>query len=553
MRKKTEKPTTAKNSYKTAAYLRLSKGDGDVDGVEKAESNSISSQRLIIDRFLEEHPEMELVDTYIDDGYTGTNFKRPELKRLMYDVDEGRIDCIVCKDLSRWGRERIETGTYLSRIFKEKGVRFVAITDHYDSLTATGSDEHLIMPIKALTNDTFSRDISMKVRSSQSVKREKGEYIAAFAPYGYKKDPEDKNHLIIDEPAAQVVRRIFARKIEGVSANAIARELTEEGVLPPAAYKRKNGLKCGGSRKSSENRWAASQVLHILRGEVYTGSTVQGRTSKVSYKVNKIIRKPKGDWDIVEGTHEAIISRSDFLIVQSLLTRDTIASVNRTEGYLFSGLLFCGDCGSAMIRRVSTWKEKRTVYFICSNYNNKGRGSPGCTRHSIRESDLVLIVRESLNRMIRRMCRFDELARQLEDMQINMEDAIARDREIQRLQQELEKCRVLKSSLYQDMKEGLISEQQFNSYREQYSERERRLQESILRQKELIRKIYENGIAAGDILNQFREDPRIGELNHRLLVSLIDRILIYEDKTVDIIYRYTDEMQKCASILNNVS
>lgn len=151
------------------------------------------------------------------------------------------------------------------------------------------------------------------------------------------------------------------------------------------------------------------------------------------------------------------------------------------------------------------------------------------------------------------MCRFDELARRLEDMQINMEDAIARDREIQRLQQELEKCRVLKSSLYQDMKEGLISEQQFNSYREQYSERERRLQESILRQKELIRKIYENGIAAGDILKQFREDPRIGELNHRLLVSLIDRILIYEDKTVDIIYRYTDEMQKCASILNNVS
>lgn len=184
MRKKPEKPTVAKSVYKTAAYLRLSKGDGDVDGIEKSESNSISNQRLIIDRFLEEHPEMELVDTYIDDGYTGTNFKRPELKRLMYDVDDGRIDCIVCKDLSRWGRERIETGTYLSRIFKEKGVRFVAINDHYDSLTATGSDDHLIMPIKALTNDTFSRDISMKVRSSQSVKREKGEYIAPFVLRG---------------------------------------------------------------------------------------------------------------------------------------------------------------------------------------------------------------------------------------------------------------------------------------------------------------------------------------------------------------------------------
>ena len=553
MRKKPEKQTLVKSVYKTAAYLRLSKGDGDVDGVEKSESNSISNQRLIIDRFLEEHPEMELVDTYIDDGYTGTNFKRPELKRLMYDVDEGRIDCIVCKDLSRWGRERIETGTYLSRIFKEKGVRFVAINDHYDSLTATGSDDHLIMPIKALTNDTFSRDISMKVRSSQSVKREKGEYIGPFAPYGYKKDPENKNRLIVDEPAAQTVRRIFARRIEGVSANAIARELTEEGVLPPAAYKRRNGQNCGGFRRTRGTRWIASQVLHILRSEIYIGNMVQGKTSKVSYKVNRVISKPKEDWDIVEGTHEAIINRSDFLIVQSLLSRDTISSPNKTEGYLFSGLLYCGDCGSAMHRRVSTWKEKRTVYYICSAYNTKSRGSPGCTRHSIREPDLIQIVRESLNRMIRKMCRFDELAGRLEDMQISMEDAVARDQEIMRLQQELEKCRILKSSLYQDLKEGLISEQQFTSYREQYAKRERRLQESILRQKDLIQKIYENGIVAGDILKQFRNNPQVGELNHRLLVSLIDRILIYEDKTVDIVYRYTDEMQKCASILTNAS
>ena len=166
---------------------------------------------------------------------------------------------------------------------------------------------------------------------------------------------------------------------------------------------------------------------------------------------------------------------------------------------------------------------------------------------------MIQIVRESLNRMIRKMCRFDELAGRLEDMQISMEDAVARDQEIMRLQQELEKCRILKSSLYQDLKEGLISEQQFTSYREQYAKRERRLQESILRQKDLIQKIYENGIVAGDILKQFRNNPQVGELNHRLLVSLIDRILIYEDKTVDIVYRYTDEMQKCASILTNAS
>ena len=355
---------TEKTKYRVGAYLRLSKGDGDVDGVEKSESNSISNQRLIIDRYLEGHPEMELVDTYIDDGFTGTNFRRPELKRLMYNVDEGKIDCIVCKDLSRWGRERIETGDYISRIFREKGVRFIAINDHYDSLTATSSDNHLIMPIKALTNDSFSRDISIKVRSSQSIKREKGEYIAPFAPYGYKKDPENVNHLILDEPAAAIVRRIFARKIEGASANAIAKELTEEGVLPPGGYMRRKGIRIGSQRTANSYTWCSAQVIRILKNETYIGNIVQGKSTRVSYKVNRIIKKPKEEWDIVEGMHDPIISRADFQIVQSMMDRDTIKQSDSMESYLFSGLLFCGDCGSTMYRRISRWKDSQKIYYI---------------------------------------------------------------------------------------------------------------------------------------------------------------------------------------------
>ena len=162
--------------YRTAMYLRLSKGDLDVDGLEKSESNSITNQRMIVESFLKKNPDLKLVDSYIDDGYTGTNFDRPEMKRMMTDVDAGKIDCIVVKDLSRFGRERIETGTYIAKTFKAKGIRFIAINDHYDTLTADGSETHIVMPIKALTNDNFSRDISTKVRSSQSIKREKGEY-----------------------------------------------------------------------------------------------------------------------------------------------------------------------------------------------------------------------------------------------------------------------------------------------------------------------------------------------------------------------------------------
>ena len=205
--------TDNKEIYKTAMYLRLSKGDGDVDGIDKAESNSITNQRMIILGFLEKHQDLKLVDTYIDDGYTGTNFDRPELKRMIADIDAGKIDAIVCKDLSRFGRARIETGNYIAKIFKQKGIRFIAINDNYDTLMAEGSETNIVMPVKTLTNDNFSRDISTKVRSSQSIKREKGDYIGAFAPYGYMKSEKNRNRLVPDPGAAGIVSEYNSYKI----------------------------------------------------------------------------------------------------------------------------------------------------------------------------------------------------------------------------------------------------------------------------------------------------------------------------------------------------
>ena len=233
----------SKKIYKAAMYVRLSKGDEDRDGAAKLESDSVTNQRLLIEGYINAHPELRLCGTYIDDGYTGTNFDRPKMKEMMRDVDMGKIDCIVCKDLSRFGRERIETGTYIAKTFKEKGVRFIAINDHYDTLTADGAETHIVMPIKALTNDSFSRDISVKVRSSQAVKRERGEFISAFAPYGYQKSKENKNLLIPDDYAAGIVRDIFAKKISGYSASGIAEELNETGILSPAEYKKSRGQK----------------------------------------------------------------------------------------------------------------------------------------------------------------------------------------------------------------------------------------------------------------------------------------------------------------------
>lgn len=532
--------------YKTAIYLRLSKGDEDVDGVEKAESNSISNQRLIIGRYLDNHPEFQLVDTYIDDGYTGTNFKRPELKRMLYDVDEGNVDCIIVKDLSRFGRERIETGNYISKIFKDKGVRFIAINDNYDSLTADGSETHLVMPIKALTNDNFSRDISMKVRSSQSVKRERGEFIGAFPPYGYKKDPENKNHLIPDEYAGRIVQDVFAKRINGMNANTIANYLKESGVLIPSKYKQKMGMNyIGNFQAKTDVGWTAKQVIRILENEVYLGSVVQGRATKVSYKVAKLIEKPKEEWSIVPNMHEPLISKSDFDIVRSLLARDSMAARGGKEGYLFSGLVFCGDCGKTMVRKVRKNKTKTTVHYVCSKYNKTGK----CPSHNILEVDLKEIVLQSLNGIIKKLCHYSELASNLENIQINMDDAIAHDKEITALKDELKRYSRLKSSLYQDAKEGILNEDQFERYREQYTQQEVRLQIAVQKQQEIIQGIYKNGIAADAVLQQFKINPEVTELNRILLVTFVDKILIYEDDVIEIVYRHREEMKKLDGII----
>ena len=228
--------------YRCAAYLRLSRSDGD-----QQESNSIKNQRALLNDYLGKHPELHKVDEYVDDGYSGTNFERPDFKRMMQDIENRKINCIIVKDLSRFGRNYIETGRYLERIFPFMGVRFIAINDHYDSAEENDDKGRILIPFNNLINDTYCRDISMRVRSHLDVKRKEGQFIGSFAGYGYQKDPKDKNHLIIDEYAAGIVQEIFKLKLNGMSAQHIANHLNELGVLPPNEYKRASGFNytCG--------------------------------------------------------------------------------------------------------------------------------------------------------------------------------------------------------------------------------------------------------------------------------------------------------------------
>lgn len=246
-----------KRIYKTAMYLRLSKGDDDLSTSDKTQSNSIESQKLIIGKYIDSQDDLELVGCFIDDGYTGLNFDREAFKKMMKKVDAGEIDCIVVKDNSHLGRDRIVTTEYISKIFEEKGVRFVSINDNYDSLTAGSSEKNLIMPITNLFNDNYSKDISNKVKASKQAKWNNGDFMGAFAPYGYKKDPNNKNHLVPDEEAAKIVQEIFAKKIIGMSGNAIANYLNEMGVLSPGDYKKSKGINYqSGFKNKAHSKWS---------------------------------------------------------------------------------------------------------------------------------------------------------------------------------------------------------------------------------------------------------------------------------------------------------
>lgn len=528
-----------KRIYKTAMYLRLSKGDDDLNTSDKTQSNSIESQKLIIGNYINSQDDLELAGCFIDDGHTGLNFDRDAFKKMMKKVDAGEIDCIVVKDNSRLGRDRIVTTEFISKTFEEKGVRFISINDNYDSLTAGSSEKNLIMPITNLFNDNYSKDISNKVKASKQAKWNNGDFMGAFAPYGYKKDSNNKNHLVPDEEAAKIVQEIFAKKISGMSGNAIANYLNEMGVLSPGDYKKSKGINYqSGFKNKAHSKWSCKVVLGILADEVYIGNLVQGKRRKVNYKLKKEIIVPENERVRVEGTHEPIIEKSDYELVQQLLVRDTISSKNKYEN-LYGGLLFCGDCGFSMVRRKNYHKGRQYVRYICSNYNRNG--SDKCSRHSIAEPVITSIVTSELNLLFSKVNNINNLIEKLKEKKIDTDTIVSRNKEYERLQNEIKKTTALKETLYQDFSSGLLNLNQFESYRKIYIEREEELKNAVLKHRNMIEKIYENGIQCGQRLESLKDVNR-KNINRVLLVTFIDKILVYESDEIEIYYKIADEL-----------
>lgn len=386
MEKTTENPV-----YCAAAYLRLSKEDGG-----KTESDSIRNQRDLIGSFLSHSPDIRLVEEYVDDGYSGASFDRPSFQKMLRDVSDGKINCILVKDLSRFGRNFVETGRYLDQIFPKYGIRFIAINDQIDSLRGRGQSDHLLLPFLNLVNDAFCRDISIKVRSQLEIKRKKGDFIGAFAVYGYRKDPEDRHRLIVDEFAADVVKDIFRWKLDGASQQGIADRLNRDGILSPLEQKRFSGLAYrSGFQVNHKAKWTAVAVGRILRNEYYIGTLVQGKRTTPNHKVKKTLEKPKEDWVSVEQNHPPIVTAAEFEAVGRLLHQDLRIPPRKETVPLFSGLLFCSDCGWNLVKNDVCKGGKTYGYYMCC----QNRTKKGCSSHRISEQTILEVVRMTLKQL----------------------------------------------------------------------------------------------------------------------------------------------------------
>ena len=539
--------------YDTALYLRLSKEDGDVASGSKNESNSIANQKSLIMDYLQSRPEFRVVSIREDDGFSGTDFNRPAFQAMMEDVKKGVINCIIVKDLSRFGRNYIEVGRYLEKLFPMLGIRFIAVNDNYDSLEADTAHD-IVVPFKNLINDSYCRDLSVKIRSHLAIKRKKGEFIGAFACYGYLKDENNRNQLVVDTYAGQVVQDIFRMKINGMSQYRIADALNEQGILSPMEYKKYLGSHFESSFKVNPKAvWTAKAVTRILTNEVYTGVLVQGKQTTPNHKVKVRQEVDEADWIRVENAHESLIDRVLFDIVQNLMGRDTRTSPNETQVFPLSGLVYCGDCGHPMVRKISRYTKKKKAddpqtygYFLCSEKCGKG----GCSWHRIAEDDLMEAVLGAVNLHIQKVLDLQEALKQIENApsrQLMIQKYLER---LSRKEEERKKAERLKIGIYEDLKDGLLDKEEYQKLKTEFDSR---IAEADAAVKELNRQIAElegSHCTNAAWMNYFQQFGRLEQLTRWAAAIIINKILVYEDNRIKITFNFEADLNRIQEILS---
>ncbi|NCE64443.1 recombinase [Pseudoflavonifractor sp. 524-17] len=518
--------------WNATLYLRLSREDGD-----KEESNSIAGQRNLLRDFLKQHPDIREYAVQVDDGWSGSTFERPSFKKMMEDVKAGKTNCIVVKDLSRFGRNYLDAGEYIEKIFPFMGVRFIAVNDNYDSYREKSASDDLIVPFKNLINEAYCRDISVKIRSQLEIKRKNGQFLGAFAAYGYFKAPQDKNSLVIDEYAAEVVREIFAWKVQGISPQDIANRLNAGGILSPLEYKRSLGMKCSTPLQTNlKASWSAASVIRLLKNPIYIGTLTQGRATTPSYKVHKRVKKAESEWSVIENNHAPIVSRKDFDTVQKVLALDTRRSPDEESVSLFSGMVFCGDCGASMIRKPVSTGGRKYHYYICS----ANKQDKTCSPHRIRLEVLEQIIFDCLKERINAVAELENILEIADTAPLRTAGAVKVQRQLDEKRAEYEKLQKLLLSLYENLADGIIDRAEYTRLKESFSQRAAEAEKQMDALRERI-EVMKTSTADTSWTDNFKCYRNLTELDRTAVVSMIDRIMVYEDNTVEIVYRWQDE------------
>ncbi len=498
------------NKCFVAIYCRLSKDDI----AANEESSSILTQKIMLEKYAKEHHWL-IHDYYIDDGWSGTNFNRPEFQRLLVDIENKKINAVLVKDLSRLGRNYILTGHYTEIFFPAKNVRFIAIDDGIDTL----NNNNDIAPFKNILNEMYAKDISKKIRSAVKTRKEKGEFLSNYAPYGYKKNPDNKNKLIIDELSASIVKNIFEMALSGIGSVKIAKKLNRDKILPPLEY-RKMRL---GQQPNYQKIWGADAILKILKNRIYVGDMVQGLYECSQFKRTPSKRKPKDDWLITPNTHEPIVPLDTWDKVQRIIAEHH--KVNHSQKpHLFSGFLKCNECGYAVSFSASHMVE----YYSCAQYRRFGKQV--CSSHYIRKDELqqyvVGEIKKYANMAKRNRSELEFLLEsrnknELTDLNLRLSTLTARSCEITNLMKQL----------YEDNVNQKISDKVFSTLLSEYEAEQIEVESNLKMANDRMQAIKNYTSDSVKWINTIKNYSNISDLNREILTELIDKILISEEKT----------------------
>lgn len=475
-------PQETSITFNTGLYARLSVLDNG-----KADGDPIESQVKIMEQYLSEHSELKLVDQYLDNGYSGVSFERPQWERLMDDVKAGKIDCIIVKDLSRLGRNYIETGNFLERICPNLGIRFISVNDNYDTHNIHSRDE-LTVSVKNIVNDYYAKDISMKSGAALKAKRQNGDYIGNYAPHGYRKDPENKNRLLVDLETAPVIQQIYEWRAQGLGIGTIARMLNERDIPSPGRYRFEHGIITNNNKKGSALLWNRHALSDILRNIAYIGHLAQGKCTASLIRGIPIHRTPESEWDIVYNTHAPIVSQELFDRVQAVNEANAKAykaaygtcSHLPTRSNPYREKLVCADCGTQLklYRSISHDRKKAYFVYICPTYEE--HRELRCTKKSIRCDDLDAAVLQALRVQIELFCNTQAVLMKLAEKVASGRDHDTQAKsEIQKLQQEIKRKQGYALALYEDYKSGLLTKEECVMAREQYQKEIEALREQV--------------------------------------------------------------------------